>query len=46
MSCKIKRNPVTKEIEAVLAPNGEHSILFASINRIPSIPDKETAALV
>jgi hypothetical protein len=46
MACKIKRHPVTKEIMTVLAPNGEDSILFKSILNLPSVPDKETAALV
>ena len=37
----IIRNPKTKEIEKVLAPNGEESLLFRTINEFES--DKEVA---
>lgn len=46
MACKIIRNPVTKEIQTVLAPNGEDSILFKSIMNIDSVASTEIAALV
>lgn len=41
MACSIIRNPQTNEIERVLAPNGQDSLLYKSINE--SNPDKESS---
>jgi hypothetical protein len=41
ISCSIVRNPETKEISRVLAPNGQDSQLFKSINE--TVSDKEEA---
>lgn len=40
MSCSISRNPVTKKIEAVKAPNGNPSLLFDALRK--AIPDTYT----
>ena len=44
MACSIIRNPTTKEVERVLAPNGKESILYKSI--LEEQPNPEEALLV
>lgn len=41
MACTVQRDPVTKEIQKVLSPNGKESILFKELNN--QLGDKEKA---
>ena len=41
MACTVQRDPVTNEIQKVLAPNGKESVLFKELNN--QLGDKEKA---
>ena len=41
MACTVQRDPITNEIQKVLAPNGKESILFKELNN--QLGDKEKA---